>query len=164
MKTVARANFERDGELIPIAAFLMTKNPETREELPGPQVAFLPLIDGALNPENKDKLAEFIRMFAERAGCIGYVMCVEAWALEGSKADFASVEGEVSKHPDRKEVVMCNFEHVGFEGSRLWMADIDRASGTPTLKEFADFSVTGPGAVSGGRFVGVLPRTGAALA
>jgi hypothetical protein len=165
MLEIARGNFEKDGELTPVAFFLMTRHPETKKDFPEPQIAIVAIGDG-LAPGRKEQLSEFLHMFAERSNAIGYLMATEAWGVEGDAADKKFMreyrEGDIEKRADRTEMIWCSFEHRGFEGTRTWRGMITRdAANKPTLSTFLELP---RGGRVEGRFSGVLPRSGAALA
>jgi hypothetical protein len=158
---LARANFERDRELIPVAFVFATFDPVRRKHHP-PTVFVVGAKGGIFhNTEEKDAFDRELRRLVREHRALAVGLVAEAWSVRSAQL---SVEQQahaekhgLKDHPDRIEIVTITLEHT--EGHRQWEAVISRPESDPdhpTLGEFVEAAVEW----NVGRFTNLLPGSG----
>lgn len=155
---LARVNFERDRELIPVAFVFGTFDPVRRKSHP-PTVFVVSAKGGVLhNTEEKTAFDRELRRITREHRAVAVGLVAEAWSvrcaqLSPEQEKHAEDHG-LSDHPDRIEIVTVTLEHT--EGHRQWEAIITRPEHDPdhpTLGEFVETHVEW----NIGRFTNLLP-------
>lgn len=154
----ARANFERDGDLVSVAFILAARAPDGRV-LDPPGLVIMPT--PWANVEEKDRYVAKIAELAEQTKAIGVFFLNEAWwkvvgpGEAGARAVRRAARRGVEREPERQEVIVLSAEHLAWKGVRMWKADITRdETGAPTLGPFAELPEMSE---TTGRMFGLLP-------
>ena len=156
---VAKASFALAGKITPVAFLMITKNPRTGEKLTQAEPVVLD-VRQMMTPERKDLLADTLRAMARESAAVGVLLILECWTLclrPGAKPEeiqeWLEEHGTLEKHPDCKEAVTLQLEHVAL-GQKAWNAIITRQpDGSAQLGDFRE--VLGN---SEGRFTDFLPH------
>ncbi len=140
-KTFAKYIFQEQGEIVPMWVCI-DKNGQT-----------LPILAPL---DDKDAVADGLRLLFKEASIIRYVSMLEAWIVKGDHKATTTEElmkdGPPSQHPDRREVVVIEAS----DGATVKMGFyyiLRPEHGEATLSPFEDF---GDGGTSSGRFSNML--------
>lgn len=103
---LARKEFEENGKIqFAKAALLATQDPQTRKPLPEPGTIILVATDFA--PEDREKFAKTIKIFARQSAALALVFITEVWVLVATEAQRRKIEGSFEHVPGRAERLMC---------------------------------------------------------
>jgi len=161
----AREEFDDSGEVMQKAIVLASKNERGETFLDdegGPTLAAVCVLalDLPEAPEQKDAFAAFIASVIQATEAIGVVIVSEAWsAIPGPGLKRSEIPASLQEpFPGRREIIMISMEHVTFERTLLWSAEITRdANGKGTVGAFEAFG-NHPSEYATGRFVHLLRR------
>lgn len=147
-----------DGQIIPFATLFITTG-EDGNPIRGVGMRNFDLSHNF--NEDKQDIADMLRLVAKRLGAVASVVMTEAWVaeVEGLDAHKAKQQmdawiarhGSLESYPGRKEIAMVAFEHKAL-GRQLWMAPISRGGGK---MEVGDFTNVGENVE--GRFFRIIP-------
>lgn len=141
-------------EVNPVAFIFMTA--------PNGECGIMMTGTGEFGPDEKDGFSDMLRGMVAVTGADAILFICEAWAVfepsgderAASDALRLSMEGRLSEHPDRVEVVHAIVETVD-GGCTLYRAAI---SGDLPDREIGEFESTDASGMSGGRFADFFQR------
>jgi len=112
------------GETIPHLFFLLIP------KMPPMMIAVSDLL--RMEPGfTKDDVANFVKNASACSGARYVVQLTEAWCLKAVEEPNHDVE--ISKHPDRKEIIMVTIDGVDCNGTILMDIENDRVVGEPQV-------------------------------
>jgi hypothetical protein len=151
------------GELRPMVALLVTRDPRTRADLDRPMLLPIAYGGGARTYEEeckaKDMFADFVRKMARELGAVGAAFMSEVWMARPRKNEsvddvYKDLPRGLEDHPERVEAVIITVEHRALEGRQTtYIGRIERnGADEPKVLDYEEM----PGCFEG-RFANLLP-------
>lgn len=145
----------------PLALLLVTKHPETKEDLPGVTVLLaIPDTIALHNQNDEDRFSAAVRDVLTQLGGVGYVMIHESWIASAASdreviALTTAQQQQISAEhlPGSEDVLLIHAEHRSF-GLSVSKAKI---KATPSGRELLPFEELGGNFMIGGSFSDLLP-------